>query len=424
MESFLKGLFGLFAFVGIAWLIGENRRDLPFWQQARLVTIGIALQIGIALFLLKFFFFKEFLLLLNSAVGALQDATIQGATFVFGFLSGGQLPFQATDMGATYILAFRALPLVIVMSALSALLFHWRVLPLLARGLAWLLRKFFGVGGPLGVVAGTNVFLGMVEAPLLIRPYLARMSRSELLAVMTCGMATIAGTVMVLFATILEPVVPDAIGRLLAASIISLPAAILISRLMIPDTGQPTGDDVPLRSIDEDPGAANALEAITQGTIDGVYLVINIIAMLIVAVAFVAIADHLLGFVPYVAGEPITLVRIFGWLFTPIGWLMGVGDWEQARIAGELLGTKLILNELVAYTRLAALPDEMITDRTRVMMTYALCGFANFGGLGIMIGGLATMVPERRREIVELSFKSLIAGTIATCMTGTIVGMV
>ena len=216
---------------------------------------------------------------------------------------------------------------------------------------------------------------------------------------------------------------PDAIGQLLIASIISVPAAILVSRIMIPDTRPPTGEDVPLGSIDADSRPSSTLEAITHGTVDGARLVVNIVAMLIVAVAFVSLTNYLLDFLPYVGEAPVTLERLFGWLFAPVAWLMGIGDWTQAQIAGQLLGIKLILNELIAYTKLAALPEDALSDRVRLMMTYALCGFANFGGLGIMIGGLTTMVPGRRSEIVELSFKSLIAGTIANCMTGTLIGM-
>lgn len=423
MEFVLRGLLGLLGFIAIAWLLSENRTGVPWRQQAKLVVVGLTLQFCAAVLLLKFVFFKEVFLILNGAVWALQDATAAGTTFVFGFLGGGDLPFETANAGAAYVFAFRALPLVIVMSALSALLFHWRILPLVVRGLAWLLRKSLGVGGPLGVAAGANVFLGMVEAPLLIRPYLGRLGRGELFAVMTCGMATIAGTVMLLFATIIEPVVPDAIGQLLVASIINLPVAILVSRIMIPDTGPPTGDDVPLGSIDAAGRPSSALEAITHGTVDGARLVVNIVAMLIVAVAFVSLTNHLLDFLPYVGETPVTLERLFGWLFAPVAWLMGVGDWADAQIAGQLLGVKLILNELIAYTKLANLPEEALTDRVRLMMTYALCGFANFGGLGIMIGGLTTMVPGRRSEIVQLSLKSLIAGTIANCMTGTLIGM-
>jgi CNT family concentrative nucleoside transporter len=424
MEFVLKGILGLLGFVGIAWLLSEDRFGVPWRKQVKLVVVGLLLQFAATVLLLKFIFFKEVFLVLNSVVGALQDATMAGTTFVFGFLGGGDLPFDATNAGDAYVFAFRALPLVIVMSALSALFFHWRILPLVVRGLAWLLRKSFNVGGPLGVAAGANVFLGMVEAPLLIRPYLSRLSRGELFAVMTCGMATIAGTVMLLFAVIIEPVVPDAIGQLLIASIINLPVAILIARIMVPDTKPPTGEDVPLGTIDAESTPTSTLEAITHGTVDGVRLVINIIAMLIVAVAFVSLSNYVLDFLPYIGGTAITLERLFGWLFAPIAWLMGVSNWAEAQVAGHLLGSKLILNELIAYTKLAALPDDALSDRVRLMMAYALCGFANFGGLGIMIGGLTTMVPARRAEMVQLSLKSLIAGTIANCMTGTMIGII
>jgi CNT family concentrative nucleoside transporter len=423
MEFVLKGLLGLFGFIVIAWLLSENRLGVPWRQQAKLIVVGLLLQFVAAVLLLKFLLFKEVFLILNVGIEALQDSTAAGTAFVFGFLGGGNLPFEPTNTSAAYVFAFQALPLVIVMSALSALLFHWRILPVIVRGLAWLLRKSLGVGGPLGVAAGANVFLGMVESPLLIRPYLNRLSRGELFAVMTCGMATIAGTVMVLFATILEPVVDDAIGQLLVASIINVPVAILISRIMVPDTDPPTGDDIPLGTIDAGVAPSSALEAITHGTVDGARLAVNIIGMLIVAVAFVTLSNHVLDFLPYVKDTPVTLERLFGWLFAPVAFLMGVSDWAQAQIAGQLLGTKLILNELVAYTKLAALPEDALSERVRLMMTYALCGFANFGGLGIMIGGLITMVPSRRSEVVHLSMKSLIAGTIANCMTGTLIGM-
>lgn len=423
MEFVLKGLLGLFGFIVIAWLLSENRFGVPWRQQAKLVVVGLLLQFVAAVLLLKFLLFKEVFLVLNVGIEALQDSTAAGTAFVFGFLGGGNLPFEPTNSSAAYVFAFQALPLVIVMSALSALLFHWRILPVIVRGLAWLLRKSLGVGGPLGVAAGANVFLGMVESPLLIRPYLSRLSRGELFAVMTCGMATIAGTVMVLFATILEPVVDDAIGQLLVASIINVPVAILISRIMVPDTNPPTGDDIPLGTIDAGVAPSSALEAITHGTVDGARLVVNIIGMLIVAVAFVTLSNHVLDFLPYVKDTPVTLERLFGWLFAPVAFLMGVSDWAQAQIAGQLLGTKLILNELIAYTKLAALPEDALSERVRLMMTYALCGFANFGGLGIMIGGLITMVPNRRSEVVHLSMKSLVAGTIANCMTGTLIGM-
>lgn len=423
MDDIVRGIIGLTVFLGIAWLSGERPLVRPGRRQLRLIAAGLALQAGIAVLLLKFVLFQKAFLVLNVLVSALQDSTRAGTRFVFGFLGGGAPPFEVSNPAAVFIFAFQALPLVLVMSALSALLFHWRILPVMVRGLAWALQKAFGLSGPFGMAAGANVFLGMVEAPLLIRPYLARMSRGELFGMMTCGMATIAGTVMVLYATILNGVVPDPVGQLLTASLVNVPAALLLARLMVPDasTAGAAPDSVAYEAPPDGPGTA--LEAITQGTLAGVQLLINIIAMLVVAVALVALVDHGLGLLPAVAGEPLGLARMFGWLFTPIAWLMGIESWGEATVAGRLLGTKLILNELIAYTDLAALPAGALGERSRLIMTYALCGFANFASLGIMIGGLTTMVPERRHDIVDLGIRSLIAGTLATCMTATIVGM-
>ncbi len=411
MES-VQSAVGFVALAGVAWAVGERRGDV----RLRGVAAGLALQVALALLLLKLPAAKAAFLALNDAIRAVADATEAGTGFVFGYLGGAPLPFEETRPGASFVLAFRALPLILVVSALSALLFHWRILPVVVRGFAWALRRTLGVGGALGLSAAANVFVGMVEAPLLIRPYLARLTRSELFAVMTCGMATIAGTVMVLYATILGPVVPDAMGHILTASLISAPAAITVARLMVPETGEATA-----AARLEMPRAAGSMEALTRGTADGVALLINVIAMLIVLVALVALVNAILGLLPDAAGAPITLERIFGIVFMPAVWLMGV-PWSEAATAGALMGTKTVLNELIAYLDLAGLPADALSPRSRLIMTYALCGFANFGSLGIMIGGLATMAPERRSEIVALGMRSIVAGTIATMMTGAVVG--
>ena len=285
------------------------------------------------------------------------------------------------------------------------------------RGCAWTLQRSLGIGGAVGVAAAANIFVGMVESPLLIRPYLSRMTRSELFVVMTCGMATIAGTVMVLYATLLTGVIPNAMGNILTASLISAPAAIMIARLMVPEDAMAT--EAPSLVESE---ASTGMEAITKGTADGVVLLINVAAMLIVLVALVAIVNEILGLLPNLDGTPITLQRILGYAMSPVAWLMGI-PWSEAVTAGSLLGTKTVLNELVAYLHLSQLPADALSDHSRLIMTYALCGFANFGSLGIMLGGLATMVPERRREVVGLGLKSIVAGTLATCLTGTVVGV-
>lgn len=410
-----QSLVGVLAIPAIAWALSEDRAYRPW----RLLFGGLALQFALALILLKVAFAKTAFLGLTAVVDAVQKATLAGTSFVFGYVGGGKAPFAVSYPESAFVLGFQALPLILVVSAISALLFHWRILPAIVGVFAWALRRTLGIGGPVGVGAAANVFVGMVEAPLLIRPYLAKLSRSELFAVMVCGMATIAGTVMVLYATILAPVLPDAVGHILGASILNVPAAITIARLMVPDPGPPTegGMDV------ETPRAASAMEAITHGTTEGVKLLINVVAMLLVLVALVSLVNQGLGIVPDVMGAPLTLERMLGWAMAPMAWLMGI-PWAESGQAGAILGVKVMLNELLAYVRLAEIGADALEPRSRLIMTYALCGFANFGSLGIMIGGLATMVPERRADVVGLGIKSLIGGTLATCLSGAIVGVI
>jgi len=410
----LQPLLGLLAFTALAWASGGSGRRLDL----RIVIVGLVLQIGLAWALLRVAIFRQIFLLLNGMVASLGKATEAGTAFVFGFLGGAPLPYAEIDSGSSFVLAFRALPLVLVVSAISALLFYWRVLPVVVRGFAWALEQTMGVGGAVGVSAAANVFVGMVEAPLLVRPYLGRLTRSELFVVMTCGMATIAGTVMVLYAGILAPVIPGAMGHILTASIVSAPAAVMIAKLMVPETEPPTPGDVALAQEDR-----NTMDAITRGTLQGVTLLLNIVAMLIVLVALVHLANQVLGLLPAAGGAPITLQRLLGVAMAPVTWLMGV-PWSEAPAAGALMGTKTILNELLAYLQLARLPEGTLSPESRLIMTYAMCGFANFGSLGIMLGGLASMVPERRGELVSLGPRSLVSGTLATCMTGAVVGLV
>lgn len=409
----LQSAFGFVAILALAWLISENRRSVPW----RIVASGALLQFVLAAALLKLALFKQFFLALNNALLALETATQAGTTFVFGYLGGGPLPFAEAGPGSAFTLAFRALPIILVISALSSLLFYWRVLPWIVRWLSRLLEKTMGVGGAVGLSTAANVFVGMVEAPLFIRPYLAQLSRGELFIVMSCGMAGIAGTVMVLYASILGPVIPDALGHILTASIISAPAAIMVSALMVPPQGPATsGQLVPPQQ------SASSMDAITKGTLDGLALLLNIVALLIVLVALVTLANLMLEALPGIAGKPVTLQRMLGFVLAPLAWLIGV-PWSEAPAAGALLGTKTVLNEFIAYLDLAHLPEGTLALRSRMIMTYALCGFANLGSLGILIGGLATMAPERRDEVVALGFKTIIAGTLATCMTGAVVGM-
>lgn len=300
------------------------------------------------------------------------------------------------------------------------MLTYWRVLPAIVQAFSYVFRKALGVGGPVALSAAANIFVGMVEAPLFVRSYLNQLGRGELFMVMACGMATIAGTVLVLYVTIVGPILPDAAGHLITASIISAPAAIMVAWLMVPPAGPATAG----AALDAPSTAASSMDAITQGTERGLALYLNIVAMLIVLVALVSLANIVLGAVtPDVGGAPLTLERMLGWIMAPVVWLIGV-PWGEARAAGSLMGIKTVLNEFIAYERLAAMAGGELGPRSVLIMSYALCGMANFGSVGIMIGGFTALIPERRREVASLGLKSIVAGTIATLMTGAVVGLV
>ena len=403
MADSMHALAGMIGLVALAWAMSEARREVPW----RAVGAGIVLELTLALVCLKLPGVKTAFMKLNDALLVLERATEAGTSLVFGYLGGGPPPFAISAPEATFVLAFRALPIVLVISALSALLFYWRVLPAVVRAISWLLRRTMGVGGVVGLATAANVFVGMVEAPLFVRPYLARVSRGELFAIMVAGMASIAGTVLFLYASILGRVLPDAVAHLLIASILSAPAALALAYVMVPPRGEVTSGDLDLRSE-----ATGSMDALTRGTLEGAQLLVNIIAMLIVFVSLVALVNLVIA--------PYSLQGLLGVLLAPLAWLAGV-PWSEAQSAGALLGTKTVLNELVAYIDLSR---GELSERSRVLMTYALCGFANFGSLGIMIGGLATMCPERRAEVVALGMKSIVAGTLATCFTAASVALI
>ena len=413
----LQSAFGVVALLGIAWALGENRRAVS-WRQA---AIGLAVTVVTALVLIKLPLVARAFGAINDAVNTIAAASRAGTSFVFGYLGGGALPFDLKAPGADFILAFQALPILLVMSVLTTLLFYWRVLPPIVRGMAWLLERTLGVGGAVGLSTAANIFLGMVEAPLFIRPYLAQLSRSELFLVMTGGMAGIAGTVLVLYATMLAPLIPDAAAHFVIASVLGAPAAILVSLIMVPETSDKRTGGM-LAADDPDMLASSTMDAIAKGTAAGLELLLNIIAMLLVLVALVYLANAILGLLPDIGGAKISLQRLLGYLMAPVCWLMGL-PWPQAITAGSLMGTKTVLNELIAYVDLSKLGTDALDPRSRLIMLYAMCGFANFASLGIMIGGLGTMAPSRRDEINALGLKSIVSGTLTTCLMGAIVGV-
>ena len=413
----VQALFGIVVFVAIAVVFSEQR-TLPGW---RLLVAGLGLQFLFAFAVFNLNFLQQMLSLINRGVNAVVNATESGTLFIFGYLGGDPLnvdyPFSISEPGATMILAFRILPLVLMFTVLSAILWHYRVLPVIIKGFSLVLRKSLNVSGAVGFSSAANIFIGMVESPALIRPYIAVLTRSELFVVMSCGMATIAGSVMVFYSIILQGTLDDPLGHIITASVISAPAAIMIALIMVPQKTAATSEEIQL-SVEY----KSLMDAITKGTYDGVRLMVSVGAMLLVLVALVALLNSLFSLIPFPGDDSLTLQRLFGYVFAPLTWLMGI-PWSEAQISGSLMGTKTALNELLAFLALAELPAGSLSEKSTIIMTYALCGFANFGSLRIMIAGLSGMCPERATEIVELAPKSLISGTLATCMTGAIAGL-
>jgi CNT family concentrative nucleoside transporter len=415
MQQQLQSAFGIVALLAFAWLISENRRAVSLRQAA----IGLAVTFATAVVMLKVPGVTHAFSAINGAVDAIASATRAGTSFVFGYVGGGTLPFELKVPGAEFSLAFQALPVLLVMSVLTSLLFHWRILPPVVRAFSWALERTLGVGGAVGLSTAANIFLGQVESPLFIRPYLQGLSRGELFVVMTGGMAGIAGTVLVIYATLLGPLIPDAAAHLVIASVLGAPAAILVSLIMVPNPADKRTDAV---VTEAGPATSSAMDAIVKGTTAGLELLLIICAMLIVLVALVHLANAVLGLLPDVAGAPVSLQRMLGYVMAPVCWLMGI-PWSEATTAGSLMGIKTVLNEFIAYVEFSKLPAAALDPRSRLIMLYAMCGFANFGSLGIMIGGLATMAPERRADVISLGMKSIVSGTLTTCLIGAIVGV-
>ena len=409
-----QSLIGVALVLALAWAWSENRRVFPW----RLALGALAVQAGLILLLFGLPQSAAVLRGINAGVDGLAAATREGTRFVFGWLGGGDQPFAVANQNAMFVFAFEVLPLILVISALSALLWHWKVLKWVIQGFGFLFQRTLGLGGASALATATNIFLGSVESPIVIRAYLDRLSRSELFLMMTVGLATVAGSTMVAYAAILSAVLPNAAGHVLVASIVSAPAGVLLARIMVPERpGQGGGHATYESALRYD----SAVDAISRGVADGLQVILNISATLIVFVALVALANLLLGVLPDVGGGPVTVERTLGLIFTPLAWTLGV-PWAEADDAGLLLGVKMVLTEFVAFIRLAAVPEADMSERTRMIMTYALCGFANIGSVGIVVGGLGVLVPERRLEVIDLSWRALYAGFLATCMTAAIVG--
>ncbi len=410
----LQPLLGLAALVGIAWAFSEDRSAFSW----RWVAGAIGLQLVLAFVFAHVPVLWAGLAHAGAGVEALARASRAGSSYMFGYLGGAPLPFEPVGAARPLIIAFEILPIVIVTAALAALLWHWRILPLLIRALSWMLQRSLGIGGAVGLGTAANLFLGVVESPLVLRAYVAQLTRAELFMVMTAGLATVSGVVLVLYATVLAPIVPEATAHILTASLISLPAALLFARILVPGDSHTGADD-----FDHTLSYAGSMDALTRGTEDGLKVFLSVIAMLVVIVALVHLANEILALIPDVAGAPLSLERLFGWVFAPLVLLFGV-PWQDAQVAGQLMGTKAILNEFIAYQQMAELAPGALGSRTVVILTYAICDFANIGSIGLQIATFATLAPGRRAEVAGLGLKAWLAGNLATGATGAVAALV
>lgn len=408
----MQAVLGVVIVISIAWLLSETRTQVRWLPVA--ITLGV--QLVLAAILLRLPIVSSGLASLNVVVGAITNASRQGTAFVFDYLGGGELPFELTSESPPFIFATQLLPQIIVFAVLVALLWYWRVLPLIIKGISWALQKTLRIGGAVAVAAAASVFVGMVEAPMMIRGYLKTITRSEFFVVITCGMSTVAGSMMILYVTVVGDVLTNTIAHVITASLLNVLGGILIARIMIPDD-HVTGES----EIEDAFQYQSSFDALTRGAMDGTKIVINIIAMLIVLISLVALINHMMSFM-VIGGSPITLERIASWLFRPLTWSMGL-SWTDSALGSELMGTKLMINELVAYQHLGEVGTELST-RSNLIMTYALCGFTNLGSVGILVGGISALVPDRRQDLLSLAPRTLVSGTLVAFLTGSIVGVV
>ena len=412
-----QSLLGVAVTIGLCWILSEARGRFPW----KLAIGAIVVQAALVLLLFGVPASRSVLAVAGQGVDGLSNSTQAGVKFVFGFLAGGDAqPFTVSNPGNLFVFAFRVLPVILVICALSALLWHWKILKWVTQGFGVVFEKTMGLRGAPALAAAATVFMGQVEGPIFIRSYLATLSRSELFLLLTVGMSCVSGSTMVAYATILKAVLPNAAAHVLTASLISAPAGVLLARILVPR------DPEAEKPQAVDPGASkvyeSSIDALIKGTTDGLQIVLNIAATLIVFVSLVAMVDGLLGMAPNVGGAPLSVERGLGLIFAPLAWCMGI-NWSEAPTAGSLLGVKLVLTEFSAFIDLSKIPPGVISDRTRVIMTYALCGFANIASVGINVAGYSVLVPERRGEIMGMVWKAMMGGFLATCMTASVVGL-
>jgi CNT family concentrative nucleoside transporter len=443
----LISIVGMVALLLIGWLFSIDRRAVPW----RILIWGITLQFIFALFILRTPLGEQIFATVNNVVVALLGFTVQGASFIFGDLVWNNIPVGTGDPGTNApmtpiagsvarsgaFIAFNVLPTIIFFSSLMTLLYYLGVMQFAVKGMAWVMQRTMRTSGAETLSASGNIFLGQTEAPLLIKPFVRGMTMSELHCVMTGGFATVAGGVMAAYVGMLVFYFPDIAGHLLAASVMSAPAAIVFAKLMYPEKEVPETRDTPGVTVARTD--ANAIDAAARGASEGLLLAANVGAMLLAFIALIAVADALIGWVSgwtgiagllqsmgvLEEGQALRLQVIFGWALAPLAWLMGV-PWSEATEVGGLLGIKTVVNEFVAYLELSSMlsnPATPLSPRSVIIATYALCGFANFSSIAIQIGGIGSIAPERRSDLARLGLRAMVAGTLAAFMTATIAGM-
>ena len=412
----VQALAGVALTLGLCWLISENRKRFPW-----VLAIGaIVVQVGLVLLLFGLPQAQALLRGVNGAVEGLSASTQAGTMFIFGFLAGGDQPYPVSNPGMGFIFAFRVLPVILVVCALSALLWHWKILKWAAQGFGFVFQKTLGLRGPPALATAATIFMGQIEGPIFIRAYLDKLSRSELFMLIAVGMACVSGSTMVAYVTILADVLPNAAAHVLTASIISAPAGVLLARIIVPADPMEKVSSLDLNIDDKTYGSS--IDAVMKGTTDGLQIALNIGATLIVFVALATMVDKGLAALPDVGGQPLSIARGLGVLFAPLAWSMGI-PWQESGTAGGLLGVKLILTEFTAFIQMSKTGEALLDERTRMIMTYALCGFANIGSVGMNVAGFSVLVPERRQEVLGLVWKAMIAGFLATCLTGSLIGL-
>ena len=389
----------------IAFLISKDRKKIKY----KTVALGLFFQLLFAVILFKIPAISNIFFGFNTVLEAISKSTTHATTFVFGGLAN---PPEQSGLG--YILAFQGFPVLITISALSSVLTYWKILPFIINIFSMIFRKILNIGGTLGFAVSANIFSGMSETPLVINTYLKRLTHSEIFSLMVCGTSAVASSVMVLYSMILKPIAENPLGHIITSVLISIPASLVISRIMIPET-----DEVSEGKDSNYSQAKNTLDALYTGIIDGGKVIVTILAMLI---GFIALIDLLNQII--IAINPteydITIQKVLGWIMYPVAWIIGIPS-NEAGIAGSLLGTKLILNEIISFQELVRISAEL-SFKTKIMMIYALCSFANLGSIGVMIGVYGTLIPERKSEIIKLGFKAILAGTLVNLSIASIIG--